>query len=644
MKYYQLMNQNHTIMYRSCNSSFAPKCSIRTNGNGVAIPEDSTTGNLSLTAWSILLLFVLLPLVSAGQDEGLQESNVAEDALPTEVVINYEYEDRLSRLFSNYFNPATYFVSVRSTVRKTDSGGEDAAFDMPMPESVRLPGIPVTLSNIDRIRQQTPGIPVLPGRTQMEILNNDILIYADTSHTQSSLDFMQNLATVAIPYFSERGDQVQVLQQAFPIQIRESEPLFVQLSAPLSAPHHIEVNVPEDRTRTAINIPTHIWVAIALLIILLTFVLILYHIYNKGREKDSKPVSGKPENISIYQESGGGERALVLPDRILEPEPRPEPDHRTYLMSLFMERPIEVASLLERWIKLDEQKGSMKAAQLINNVDARFMLLVEKYMSKNAYDSLLEASEDPASREKYETYEDFRDITREVRQSMRDGTASGLKEYEFIQFVDDDQLLVIANETSDYDLALLLRHLPSKRSAWLLDKLSAERAKVLMSYISKDDAINYETFRDSAGMIFEKYFSMQSASSFTKRDIEKITNTIEELPIDKQEEYLLMLAETAPSLYETIDRRIIIWDRLMMIDEQILKEAIEDINSRTLAQALNNTSSFIEDVLLNLRPEREKMMIRELMQEETPTKQETENARRKIVAAIKEIKELQKKT
>jgi flagellar motor switch protein FliG len=191
---------------------------------------------------------------------------------------------------------------------------------------------------------------------------------------------------------------------------------------------------------------------------------------------------------------------------------------------------------------------------------------------------------------------------------------------------------------------LLLRHLPAKRSALLLDKVGPDRARMLMSFISRDDAINYETFRDSAGMIFEKYFSMQSASSFTKRDIEKIMNTIEELPIEKQEEYLLMLAENAPSLYETIDRRIIIWDRLMMIDEQILKEAIDDIDSRTLAQALNDTSAFIEDVLLNLRPEREKMMIRELMQEETPTKQETEHARRKIVEAIKEINELQKKT
>ncbi len=636
MKNHQLVTQNQPIMYRSCNILSAPKCSTCTNGNGVVVSADTTTGNSVPAPWLIVLLFLLLPLLSVAQDENMQDLNAEEEAIPTEIMINYEFEDRLSKLFSNYFNPATYFVSVRSTVRKTDA---PAAVDTRAPESVRLPGIPVTLSNVDQIRQQPHGGGIMSGSIHGEILNNDILILADTSHTQVNMDFMQNLATSAIPYYTERGDQVQVIRQAFPIKIRESEPLFVQLSAPLSEPHHIEVNVPEGRTRTAITIPSHIWVVIALVIILLTFLLILYHIYNKGKQQVLAPPSGKPENISIYQDSAGGERALVLPDRILEPEPRPEPDHRTYLMELFMDRPIEVASLLERWIKLDEQKGSMKAAQLINNVDARFMLLVEKYMSKSAFDSLLEASEDPASKEKYETYEDFRGITREVRQSMRDGTASGLKEYEFIQFVDNDQLLVITNETSDYDLALLLRHLPSKRSAWLLDKLSAERAKVLMSYISKDDAINYETFRDSAGMIFEKYFSMQSASSFTKRDIEKIMNTIEELPIEKQEEYLLMLAETSPSLYETIDRRIIIWDRLMMIDEQILKEALDDIDSRTLAQALNNTSSFIEDVLLNLRPEREKMMIRELMKEETPSKQETEKARRKIVEAIKEIKE-----
>ena len=636
------MNQNLTIMCDSCNTSSGPERQRPGNCHRITVPGGIALRNSSLVHWLVLFMLFLLPRLAYGQDESIQEPTADEDTMPTEVVINYEYEDRLSSLFSNYFDPSTYFVSVRSLVRRTEVEGSP---DPRLPESVRLPGIPVTLSDADRIRQQQlSGRGAPTGMTRTEILNNDIIIFADTMHTQPHMDFMESLATSAIPFFNERGDQVQVIRRIFPIQVKDSKPLLVQLSGPLSSPQRIELLVPEERTRREINLPTHIWVAIALIIILLTFVLILYHIYNRGRQKVAAPPAGKSEQISIYQESGGGERALVLPDRILEPEPRPEPDHRTYLMSLFMERPVEVASLLERWIKLDEQKGSMKAAQLINNVDARFMLLVEKYMSQGAYDSLLEASEDSASREKYETYEDFRDITREIRQSMRDGTASGLKEYEFIQFVDNDQLLTIANETSDYDLALLLRHLPAKRSAWLLDKVGPDRARVLMSFISRDDAINYETFRDSAGMIFEKYFSMQSASSFTKRDIEKIMNTIEELPIEKQEEYLLMLAENAPSLYETIDRRIIIWDRLMMIDEQILKEAIDDIDSRTLAQALNDTSAFIEDVLLNLRPEREKMMIRELMQEETPTKQETEHARRKIVEAIKEINELQKKT
>jgi hypothetical protein len=630
-------------MHSSCNIQGLSNRPLYAHYICKAVSCGNKVSRFLVLRWAVLPIFLLLSLLSAGQDESVPEISSEEDSIPSEIVINYEFEDRLSRLFSNYFKPSTYFISVRSMVKVAESGG--SGIDRRVPESVRLPGIPVTISNADQIRQHPlPDTGVSAGSIQAEILNNDILIFADTSHTRADIDFMQNLARAAIPYFSERGDQLQVISQAFPIQISESEPLFVQLSAPLSTPQNIEVIIPDESPNQVMNIPTHLWVAIGLFIILLTFLLILYHIYNRGKEKAAIPPAGKTDSISIYQEQGGGERALVLPDRILEPEPRPEPDHRTYLMGLFMDRPVEVASLLERWIKLDEQKGSMKAAQLINNVDARFMLLVEKYMSKGAYDSLLEASEDSASREKYETYEDFRDITREVRQSMRDGTASGLKEYEFIQFVDNDQLLIIANETSDYDLALLLRHLPAKRSAWLLDKVGPDRARVLMSYISRDDAINYETFRDSAGMIFEKYFSMQSASSFTKRDIEKIMNTIEELPIDKQEEYLLMLAENAPSLYETIDRRIIIWDRLMMMDEQILKEAIDDIDSRTLAQALNNTSSFIEDVLLNLRPEREKVMIRELMKEETPSKQETEKARRKIVEAIKEINELQKKT
>ncbi len=591
----------------------------------------------------IVMMFLPVMLFAQQQEEEAAASD-QEEVLPTELIINHDYEDRLSRLFSNYFNPATYFINVRSTVVRE----QVQVTDMRVPESVRLPGLPLTLSNAGQVRDQMRSPFESPAdRQKVNILNNEITIIADTSHTAASRDFMQRLAITAIPFYPERGDQVNVLVQAFPPWIKDSEPIYVQLAEPLSSPQPIQVIMPEESPEQRASIPSHVWIAIGLLILLLAFLLILYYIYSRGKTSETAvvaPSGGKPESINIYQETsgggGGGERAVVLPDRILEPEKRPEPDHRTYLIGLFMERPIELASLMERWIKLDEEKGSLKAAQLINNVDARFMMLVEKYMSKNAFEKLREAGADPASREKYETYEDYRDITREIRQALRDGTASGLKEYEFIQFVDNEQLLVIAHNISDHDLALLLRHLTPKRSAWLLEMIGTERARNVMSFISQNESINYETFRSSAGKIFEKYFSMQEASVFTKRDIDNIMNTIEEIPISKQEEYLSMLSDTAPALHESISKRIITWERIMMVDDQILKEAIEDIDSRTIAAALHEAPSYLEDVLLTMRPEREQTMIRDIMQEETPSPKEVEQARRRIISALKEIKDI----
>ncbi len=599
---------------------------------------------LSLRGHFAIVFLMLLFWNPVFSQEATEEPADLEEAQETrpEILINTEYEDRLHRLFQNYFDPATYYVNVRTII--TQPAVQDAPQESP--QSVMLPGLPVTLSDAARDRRQRQSLSEFLSGAQIDDgiqKFTDITIYADTVHTQADMDFMQTLVAASIPFFPERGDEVRVINQIFPRRITEQTSIMLQQADPLPVfPQQIQLLYPEGRAESAAPTPWHIWVAAGLVVLLLILIIMIWYASRKP-QRSTIEGGGSRQDIRVSQE-GGGDRSVVMPDRLMEAEPRPEPDHRTYLMGLFMERPIEVASLMERWIKLDEAKGSLKAAQLINNVDARFMLLIEKYMTKEVYESLLDASEDPASREKYETYEDFREITKEVRQSLRDGTATGLKEYEFIQFIDDDQLLRIAHETPDKDLALLVRQLPPKRIAWLLEKLGEERTRVIMSLITKIDTINYETLRDSAGKIFEKYFSMQSLSAFTKRDIDKMMHTIEEIPLDKQENYLLMLSELDPELYHQISKRIITWDRLLMVDEKTLKEALIGIDSKTIAFALKDAPSFFKHDLLNLRPQREQQMITEMLEEEEIVQEQVEKARRTILNAIQDTKDIREKT
>ncbi len=592
---------------------------------------------------ALVFLMLLFWNPVSGQEAAEEPADLEEvQEMQPEVLINAEYEDRLNQLFRNYFDPATYYVNVRTII--TQPVVQDAPRESP--QSVMLPGLPVTLSDAARERQQRQSLrEFIAERRPSENaqMTTDVTIFADTVHTQANMNFMQTLVSSSIPFFPERGDEMRVINQIFPRRVTEQAPIMIQLTDPLPAfPQQIQLVYPEEAAGGFPEIPWHVWVAIGLAVLLLILILVIW-LASRKPPKTVMEGGSSSHNISL-QQAGSGDRTLVLPDKLIEAEPRPEPDHRTYLMGLFMERPIEVASLMERWIKLDEENGSMKAAQLINNVDARFMLLIEKYMSKDAYESLLEASEDPASKEKYETYEDFREITKEVRQSLRDGTASGLKEYEFIQFIDDDQLLRIAHETPDKDLALLVRQLPPKRIAWLLEKLGEDRTRVIMSLITRADTINYETLRDSAGKLFEKYFSMQSLSSFTRRDIDKIMHTVEEMPLNKQESYLSILSELDAELYHTISKHIVTWERLMMVDEQILKEALLGINSRTIAMALKDTPSDFKEDLLNMRPQREQQMITEMLEEEDTTDDQADQARRTILGAVKETKDVRIKT
>ncbi len=252
-------------MHSTRTKSTATKCAGYMQGICKKLPGEPLPAT-KLARWLLVpLILCCVPLyITANQEK--------------DFIVNYELEDRLNKHFSNYFDPATYFISVRSTVAYSETGKAEVR----SPESARLPGIPVVLSNVEQIRRQqmsTMGFPSTTGL--MNILDNDIIIFADISHSKENLEFMQILATYAIPFVEGRGDQIRIIQQTFPPRAIKKDHLIFELANPLPDPQNIRLIMPEEDAGGRTHVPLHFytWITAGMFVVLLLFMVLLFYIF-----------------------------------------------------------------------------------------------------------------------------------------------------------------------------------------------------------------------------------------------------------------------------------------------------------------------------------------------------------------------------
>lgn len=252
-------------MHSTGTKSTTTKCPGDTTGIRKKHPGEPLPA-ARLASWLLVsLILCCVPLYVSAQQQ-------------KDFVVNYELEDRLNKHFSNYFDPATYFISVRSTVAYSETGKAE----LRSPESARLPGIPVVLSNVEQVRRQqmsTMGFPTTTGL--MNILDNDIIIFADISHSKENLEFMQILATYAIPFVEDRGDQIRIVQQTFPPRAIKKDHLIFELADPLPDPQNIRLMMPDDDSmvRNQVTVQHYIWITAGMFVALLLFMVLLFYIF-----------------------------------------------------------------------------------------------------------------------------------------------------------------------------------------------------------------------------------------------------------------------------------------------------------------------------------------------------------------------------
>ncbi len=246
-------------------------------------------------------MFLAVMLFMSWQETGTSAGKDIPGEATTELIINQPYEDRLNYLFRSYFDPSTYLVSVKSTVSLPVLQYEEAV-EVPSPQRVRLPGLPVTLGDAfgeSTMQYALDQFILSTGRAHSMMLSNEITIWASKDYDDASLDFMRKLANTALLLQPERGDRIRIIRYEFPQREKEKDVVYVHI------PEDVTTRLKQDdvfdvqvqRPSTWTTIPVHTLIAIGLIILLLILLGIILYYYRKQQQEEPGYVEADDETI-----------------------------------------------------------------------------------------------------------------------------------------------------------------------------------------------------------------------------------------------------------------------------------------------------------------------------------------------------------
>jgi flagellar motor switch protein FliG len=203
----------------------------------------------------------------------------------------------------------------------------------------------------------------------------------------------------------------------------------------------------------------------------------------------------------------------------------------------------------------------------------------------------------------------------------------------------DPQLLVRFVRTEHpQTVALILSHLSPAQSAAVLASMDAEVRADLSLRIAKLDQISPAVIAKISSVIGQKLRSIgeiQRESSGGPRAVAEIFN---QLDAKLSDEILNQIGEQNAEMMEQIRQKMFVFNDLMTIDANGIKELLGRADRRQLTVALKGTSEELRQHLLQGMSQRGAAMLLEDMEALGPTKiRDVEAAQQQVIAVVRQL-------
>ena len=210
--------------------------------------------------------------------------------------------------------------------------------------------------------------------------------------------------------------------------------------------------------------------------------------------------------------------------------------------------------------------------------------------------------------------------------------------FDALQKADPQQLAKFIHSEHPQTIALILSHLNPSQAAGLLYSLPAELRPDVALRMASLEQISPEIIGKIAGVIGSKLKALGETSREAYGGIHAVAEMFNRLDSATSKDILDKIENENSTLVETVRQLMFVFDDLLMLDVNAVKEVLAKVDRKILTIALKGVSEQMKNHMLQAMSQRGAEMLKEDMDALGPIKiREVETAQQQIIAVVRQL-------
>jgi flagellar motor switch protein FliG len=271
----------------------------------------------------------------------------------------------------------------------------------------------------------------------------------------------------------------------------------------------------------------------------------------------------------------------------------------------------------------------------INNDQAE-LILEEFYQMSVARDYILKGGIDYAKKMLMNAFgpEHAKRLLDRLMKTLGSETAS----FDTLQKADPQQLAKFIHNEHPQTIALILSHLNASQAAGLVVSLPAELRADVALRMANLDQISPEIISKIAAIIGGKLKALGELSRESYGGVRAVSEMFNRLDSTTSKEILEGIEQSDPALVETIRHLMFVFEDLLLLGPESIKEVLAKVDRKLLTIAMKGTSEQLKTHFLEGMSQRGSEMLKEDMDALGPVKiKEVEAAQQQIIAVVRQL-------
>jgi flagellar motor switch protein FliG len=210
--------------------------------------------------------------------------------------------------------------------------------------------------------------------------------------------------------------------------------------------------------------------------------------------------------------------------------------------------------------------------------------------------------------------------------------------FDALQKADPQQLAKFIHSEHPQTIALILSHLNPSQAAGLLFSLPVELRSDVALRMANLDQISPDIISKIATVIGSKLKALGEVSREAYGGVHAVAEMFNRLDSNSSKDILDNIEKVNPSLVETIRHLMFVFEDLLLLDVNAIKEVLAKVDRKILTVALKGTSDQMKSHILQAMSQRGGEMLREDMESLGPIKiKDVEASQQQIIAVVRQL-------